>query len=85
MSGLDNMSQTKHPYATDLGLNPKRMSVSEQLAEVAKILAVGLLRLRARKEGKISRNLGQKREVSTGLCLPTERASDGELNPRSSE
>ena len=40
-------------------LHPNRMSAAERLAEVAEILAAGLIRLRARKSSDLSRDDGE--------------------------
>jgi hypothetical protein len=40
-------------------LNPDRMSVKERLAEVTRILAIGLIRLRARQSSQVSELTGE--------------------------
>jgi hypothetical protein len=40
-------------------LDPRRLSVAERLAEIAEILAAGLMRLRARKSSALSRHCGE--------------------------
>jgi hypothetical protein len=40
-------------------LHPNRMTAAERLDEIADILAVGLIRLRARKSSRLSRDRGE--------------------------
>lgn len=40
-------------------LHPDRMTASERLGEVSEILALGLVRLRARKSSPLSRDSGE--------------------------
>ena len=40
-------------------LNPDRMSAKERLAEVTRILALGLIRLRARQSSQVSELTGE--------------------------
>jgi hypothetical protein len=40
-------------------LHPARMSADERLDEIAEILAIGLMRLRARKSSALSRDCGE--------------------------
>jgi hypothetical protein len=40
-------------------LNPDRMSAKERLAEVTRILALGLIRLRARQSSQVSAPVGE--------------------------
>jgi hypothetical protein len=47
-------------------LNPDRMTAKERLAEVARILALGLIRLRARQSSQVSE---LKRESSLHIPL----------------
>ena len=40
-------------------LNPELMSADERLAEICQILALGLMRLNARKSSELSRDRGE--------------------------
>jgi hypothetical protein len=40
-------------------LHPDRLSADERIAEIAEILAMGLMRLRARKSSHLSRDSGE--------------------------
>ena len=52
-------------------LHPDHMTMDERLAEVAEILAAGLIRLRARQSSHLSRRLRRK---FARLCRPPERS-----------
>jgi hypothetical protein len=41
------------------GINPKLLSADERLAEIADLLAAGLMRLRARQSSHLSRHCGE--------------------------
>jgi hypothetical protein len=50
------------------GLDPNRMTASERLSELADLLALGLVRLRARQSSEVSRDHGE----SSLDCSPGE-------------
>ena len=56
-------------------LNPDRMSAKERLAEVTRILALGLIRLRARQSTQVSELPGE-----SPLHIPPDRS--GHAKPK---
>ncbi len=71
------------PYATAEGLDPVHMTDDERLEEVARILALGIVRLRARQESKKSNDPNHLREFGldfshhTSVCV-AENKNNGE-------
>ena len=72
-----NHAMANEPFASPNGLHPDRMTAAERLAELAAILALGLVRLQARYEAAVSVNRAPDGEGSTGISPPSERQSDG--------
>lgn len=58
-------------------LNPDRMSTKERVAEVTRILALGLIRLRGRQSSQVSAAVGE-------VCLhfPPDRSGHAKPNRR---
>ena len=56
-------------------LNPDRMSTKERLAEVTRILALGLIRLRARQSTQVSELAGES-------CLHFPPDQSGHAKPK---
>ena len=56
-------------------LNPDRMSAKERLAEVTRILALGLIRLRARQSSQLSELTGE-----SSIHIPPHRS--GHAKPK---
>ena len=56
-------------------LNPDRMSAKERLAEVTRILALGLIRLRARQSRQLS-------ELARESCLHFVADQSGHAKPK---
>ena len=56
-------------------LNPERISAKERLTEVTRILALGLIRLRARQSTQVSELTGES-------CLPIPPHESGHANPK---
>jgi hypothetical protein len=56
-------------------IHPDRMSARERLAEVTRILALGLIRLRARQSSQVSAEVGE-----SSLHIPPDRS--GHANPK---
>ena len=56
-------------------LNPDRMSSKERLAEVTRILALGLIRLQARQSSQVSASTGE-----SSLHFPPDRS--GHAKPK---
>jgi hypothetical protein len=63
------------------GIKPDSLSATERLAEIAEILALGLIRMRARKSSPFFRRIG---EISLDLNAQQsgpEPKSPGEIKP----
>lgn len=58
-----------HPYATAGGLDPAHMTAAERLDEVARILAVGIIRLKARQNRKNPNNPNHLREFGLDFSV----------------